>query len=310
MEYSMINRDPDAFQQPIPLEQIVAMCQHAFDHKRKINNIHELGGGGCNNTYRIDIEDLQPVILRVAPAYENAVKGQVAYLMRKEHFSQPFFVPIATLMPRTIMADFTHQTIERDYMFQTYMEGERWDAISSELTHEENSRLWRQRGEITRAIHSVRGKTFGSVYPDGPALTCSQATFGRLSHTINALEGQAHLDADDLKTALEIAETHREIFDEMQQPCLLHGDLWTVNVLVKREADGPRISAVLDADRTSWGDPMADWTIFLIKHHNYEWVLTFWEGYGGEPEITTRSRFRELVYRCSFLAEMRHEAWA
>src|SRR5689334_20666114 len=206
MEYSMIDRDLDAFQQPVPLEQIVAMCQRAFSYEREISSIHELGGGGCNNTYRIDIEDMQPVILRVAPAYEHAIKGQVAYLMRKEHFSQPFFVPIATLMPRTIMADFTHQIIERDYMFQTYMEGERWDAISSEFTHKENNQLWHQLGEITRAIHSVRGKAFGSVYPDGPALTCSQATFGWLSHTINMLERQAHIDADDLKTALEIAE--------------------------------------------------------------------------------------------------------
>jgi len=46
-------------------------------------------------------------------------------------------------------------------------------------------------------------------------------------------------------------------------PNLLHGDLWTFNLLVAHSNDRPAITGVLDTDRAWWGDPMADWIMFL-----------------------------------------------
>lgn len=82
--------------------------------------------------------------------------------MRNEHYFQPFFAPIATLMPKTLLLDFTHQLINRDYMFQTFMEGERWFDRVGELTQKENSTLWQQLGRIAKSIHSIKGEAFGS----------------------------------------------------------------------------------------------------------------------------------------------------
>ena len=43
--------------------------------------------------------------------------------MRNEHASIPYLAPIATLMPRTLMVDFTHEVIGRDFLFQAYLDG-------------------------------------------------------------------------------------------------------------------------------------------------------------------------------------------
>lgn len=68
--------------------------------------------------------------------------------MRSEHAMQPYFAPVAALMPKTVLVDFTHQLVDRDYMFQTFIEGERWDDLWDELTPEENNTLWDQFGSV------------------------------------------------------------------------------------------------------------------------------------------------------------------
>jgi hypothetical protein len=62
MEYTINHRDPQAFQQAVPLAHIKAMCARAA--------------------------------------------------------MQPLLAPIAPLLPTILMADFIHQILDRDYMFQ------------------------------------------------------------------------------------------------------------------------------------------------------------------------------------------------
>lgn len=91
------------------------------------------------------------------------------------------------------------------------------------------------------------------------------------------------------------------LLDEIQTPHLLHGDLWTVNLLVERGARAPVITGVLDFDRAWWGDPSADWIMFLLAIRQddpqfQKQSSAFYAGYGstirGESE-----RFRQLVYK-------------
>src|SRR5215470_13620460 len=162
MKYTFIERPPDTHQQPLSHEQISTMCERAFGSRKDPEEVQELDGGEYNNTYLITFTDSQQVILRVAPALAGPFIGRGTGLMRNEHYFQPFLAPIAPLMPKTLLWDFTHQLIERDYMFQTFMEGERWFDRAGELTQKENTTLWRQLGHIARSIHSIQGEAFGS----------------------------------------------------------------------------------------------------------------------------------------------------
>jgi aminoglycoside phosphotransferase (APT) family kinase protein len=276
-------------------DQITAMCQRALGHKIQIASIDELRGGTFNTAYLITLADQSKVILRAAPTQSPVAAWEDAFLMRSEHAMQPFFAPIAALMPKTLLVDFTHQLIERDYMLQTYIEGERWDDAWDELAPDENNALWSQFGSIMRQIHDVPGDAFGLPRSGFQFRSWSETVIDRMARTVRAAR-DLRLEAADLARILEMIRAHPEPLDEIRVPRLLHGDLWLFNLLIDRGDDGPSIAGVLDADRAWWGDPMADWTMFILAHadpeagHDY-----FWRAY-GQPEDTPGARFQKTVY--------------
>lgn len=304
MEYTTIERSLDAFQQPVAREHLVAMCRRAFGEEKQIESARELDGGLYNNTYLVHIAGMPPVILRVAPRLDRQFRSE-RNLMRNEYMSFPFLAPIAPFLPSILAADFTHQILDRDSLFQTYMEGEQWAQVMDALTSEEKRALWRQLGDITRKIHSVRGEHFGNRILSPSFSSWSQSVVAWLTHIIHDLE-DAQLDAADIRNILDIAQAHQESLDEITQPQLLHGDLWTVNILVKRDEGSPRIVAVLDSDRASWGDPLADWTMFLLQRNAGTEVDAFWETY-DRPEKSRAAQFRALVYQGAFIGGARLE---
>lgn len=298
VEYTSVQRDPRAFQQPVTLEQIAAMCERAFGPGMSIDSVKELEGGQFNNTYRVSLLNRPPVILRVAPSPARCIFWHEQDLMRRELAIQPLLMrtPLAPLLPRTIMADFTHQLIDRDYLFQTWMPGSAWEELSNALTVEEHASLWRQFGRLVRSISSVQGTSFGLV-KGGPRFPrWSLAIIDWLERTL--LDAQnVSLDTELLRRLIVLVRSNTPFLDEITRPRLLHGDLWWFNLLIRRQEDTPRIVALLDADRGSWGDPLADWTFFLLPRRASPQEQTlFWETY-GRPAAGAGAWFRTCVYK-------------
>jgi aminoglycoside phosphotransferase (APT) family kinase protein len=277
--------------------QILAMCQRAFGLSARVTSARELGGGTFNTTFLISLNG-QQVILRIAPPPSADLLWNEQWLMRREQHIQPFFAAIAPLMPRTLLVDFTHQLIDRDYILQTYMPGERWDEIAEQFTVDEALRLWEQFGSITKTIHSTIGTTFGGPYPAPEFSTWSQTILYRLECATQAMT-EAQLDTTDIRSVLAIVRSQTARLDAIEQPRLLHGDLWLFNILVTCDVDGPTITGVLDADRAWWGDSLADWTMFVLAMaaapETHQFHARFWQAY-REPERTPETAFRQAVY--------------
>ena len=276
-------------------DQITAMCQRGFGNQLQLESALELGGGTFNTAYLITFANQEKVILRVAPPQTAELAWEDAFLMRSEHAMQPYFAPIAALMPKTLLIDFTHQLIDRDYMFQTFIEGQRWDNAWDELTSKENKLLWAEFGGIMRKIHDVRGEAFGLPRPGFQFGRWSEAVLDRMERTYRSAKS-LQLNTTDLRQVIELIRARPEPLDEIQVPRLLHGDLWLFNMLIRREANTSAIVGVLDADRSWWGDPMADWTMFIFAHAEPEEGHShFWQAY-GRPEETSAARVRKTVY--------------
>ena len=281
-------------------EQIRAICRRGLGSAIAIESLRELGGGTLNEAYLVELAGGTRVILRAAPPPTADTYWDDVALMRRELQILPFFASIAALMPRVLMADFTHQLVERDYVLQTYVAGERWSDIEEQLTPAENAILWRQCGEIVRRIHDTAGDAFGHPYPLRQFTSWSEALFDRLARIGESMAAR-QLEVSAFSTILAVARANASRFDEIRTPRLLHGDLWTYNLLVTRGSDGPWISGVLDADRAWWGDPPADWIMFLwaVRRDEPEWqerLSAFDDGYGA-PERDEGTRFRQEVYR-------------
>lgn len=290
MQYIPVARDPHHFQQAPTPDQLIAMCHTAFGPDVTIERIVELGAGFFNNTFTVEIADMPKLILRVAPAPAAHVYPNEKLLMRREYNVGPFLAPVCPVAPRTIMADFTHQVIDRDYMFQSFLEGEVWGAVHGEMSDAEKDAVRRQLGAIARRINSVEGETFGFPHPDPGFARWSDFLVHFLSTMCSEVEALGFEAGNGLRL-LRWLEANRPLFDQIRRPVLLHGDMWPQNILIRRTDATPEITGLLDAERALWGDPLFEWTYNLGTVHP-----AFWEGYGPRDEGPDAQR-RALAYK-------------
>lgn len=303
MDFRPIERAADAFQQSVTPEEIEAMCRRAFGSRVQVASAVELGNGMYNNTYRVQIDEDRPVILRVAPAPARQYRIE-RHLMRNEYASVPYLAPIAAMIPRTLGVDFTHEIIDRDYLWQSLLDGVEGPEGIGNYPRPQWTSFFRQMGEIARSIHSVQGDRFGPVA--GPGFdTWSEAVLAFLADLAADLD-DVGLDSADVREVAAAVEKDRAVLDEITEPRLLHGDLWTVNVMMEPGAPEPAISGVFDNDRTSWGDPASDWTIFMARKKPGTERDAFWESY-GEPSTAPNAVRRSLFYRAKHIGAIRLE---
>jgi aminoglycoside phosphotransferase (APT) family kinase protein len=211
VEFRPIERTSDAFQQSVTADQIEAMCQRAFGAGVPVKSVVELDGGMYNNTYRVDVGKDCPVILRVAPEPARQYRIEQS-LMRKEYASVPFIAP---MMPRMLAADFTHEIIDRDYVFQTMLDGVPGPEGIGQYPRSQWTSFFRQMGEIARSIHAVRGERFGPV--TGPAFdTWGEAVIAFFADLATDLD-DAGLGSTDVREVAAAADKHRAILDELRR---------------------------------------------------------------------------------------------
>jgi aminoglycoside phosphotransferase (APT) family kinase protein len=303
MEFRPIERADDAFQQSVTADKVAAMCRRAFGPNVRVRSAVELGNGMYNNTYRVDIGQDRPVILRVAPEPEHQYRIERG-LMRNEYASVPYLAPIAPMIPRTLAADFTHEIIGRDYLFQTMLDGVSGPEGIGRYPRAAWTSFFRQMGTIARGVHAVRGQRFGPVTGLGFG-TWGEAVTAFFADLAADLD-DAGLDSSDVREMMAVAEKYQPVLNEVTEPRLLHGDLWTVNVMMASDAPEPTITGVFDNDRTSWGDPESDWTIFMAAKKPGTERDAFWETYGPRPSTPSAAR-RSLIYLAKHIGAIRLE---
>jgi hypothetical protein len=90
--------------------------------------------------------------------------------------------------------------------------------------------FFRQMGAVARSVHDVRGPHSGPV--SGPGYgTWSEAVIASLEEIAADLDSVG-LDAADIRKAAAVAAHGSAVLDEVTEPRLLTGDLWTVNALM------------------------------------------------------------------------------
>jgi aminoglycoside phosphotransferase (APT) family kinase protein len=300
MELRALAREAGAFQRGLAVGEIEAICRRAFGSGVVAVRAVELGLGGYNSVYRVELGGWDaPVVLRAAP--EEAVQfGSELQLMRNEYASVPWLAVVAPLMPQVLAVDWSHDVIDRDWMIQTCLPGIPAPEHLGHYPRSGRTTFFRQLGAITRTIHDVRGPHFGRVA--GPSYTSwSDAVIASFTQIADDLE-QAGLDGADVRRAAELAAQGRATLDEVREPRLLTGDLWTVNCLLDADAPEPLISGVLDFDRTEFGDPAADWTIRMAQARDDE-RESFWQSYGALDQTLWRAK----IYEARHLAALRLE---
>ncbi len=296
MEYHAIKRETDSFQQPLPQEAIKEMCRIGLGEIEP-NRITELSSGLYNNTYIIEFGNADKVILRVAPIGTAKVYTHEIQLMRREYNIQPYLAPVSDLIPKVLFADFTGNIINRDYMFQSFLEGELWDAVKDSLTATENDFIWSQVGQISQKISMAQNDKFGFPAPKKQFNKWGSFIHDFLDGMIADLAGFGLTLIPEIEVLREHVAGFQNVLNEIKTPHLIHGDLWPKNILISRKDGEINVTGVLDSERAYFGDLTSEWI-----HHVLDTPASFWKSYQLPPDDHWAA-IRKRIYRGVYLTQ-------
>lgn len=214
-------------------------------------------------------------------------------LMRNEYAAVPYFAPIGELLPCIHFADFTHQLIGRDYLFESLLPGVPAPEGMARYPRPQWSSMFRHIGELMRRIHVVTGPAFGPIA--GPHYSRWSEALAAYFGTAAADVRDAGCDPGDVFALADAVVRFRDVIDEIAHPQLLHGDGWTANFLVDPDTADLALTGICDWDRAEWGDPLADWAIQRALLRPGSERETFWDGY-GRPR-SDAAGIRQHIYR-------------
>jgi len=303
VEFECVPRDRRSFQRPLTAMQVEAMCGRLLGSEVVPVRAVENEFGTYNSTYRVEFAESEPVFLRVAPSEDLQLRSE-RHFMRNEHAGFPYLAPIAGMLPRYLGADFTHAIVDRDYVVQSELPGRPAPLGLADFPRDEWEPFFRDMGTIAKAIHEVRGERFGPLV--GQSFDTWGGAFLASLDEIAADHVRLGLESQDVGVLSDAVIHNLELLNQVAEPRLLHGDLWTVNVTIANDLPRPRIVGVCDWDRISWGDPLADWTIRMAKRRQGTERDAFWEAYGS-PDATPEAAVRALIYEARHVLTSRIE---
>ena len=208
-------------------ERIVAEGVEAHLGER-LKSSRPMGGGCIGEVYRVELEDGTPLVAKVDRGGGSHLDRE-AYMLRYLREESDLPVPEVYHGSETLL-------------LMEFVEGS--SRFSEQAEH--------HAAELLAALHGITADTYGherdtligSLNQPNPRTDNWVEFFGehRLLYLANVAHRSGRLPADDLRRVERLAGRLDELVGEPNPPALIHGDVWSANVLAK----GDRIAVFLD----------------------------------------------------------------
>lgn len=280
---------------PIKYTTIELLIRKGLGSGAKVINAKPIRGGLFNTSYKVELADQRAVVLRIAPPEDKKLLGVEKQLLKREVYINQCLKGTEIPVPKLLFSDFTGKLIDRDYAICEFKEGYTLYYQQKHLHKNDIERIYRELGEYARRIHSLENQERWFGYPPPFARHKKWSDF--IAQYVLSLEedlqGHPYLCLPKEYSLSNIAKKLAPRLDKVKIPRLIHGDLWLRNILVEKQQGRYQISAILDWDRSLWGDPYFEWILYGTNPNP-----SFWKAYGQTmPVVTDTSYVRVLLYK-------------
>ena len=229
------------------------------------DRIRRVQGGTVNSAFKVDQGSDGTFVLRISPSDAEAEAGPSwfnSHGLRREQTTIGLLSDIAYLLPRTIHFDESRQHIDRDWVLQTWVEGEAWAKISPTLTAAENLQLWRDMGQITRQMHAIVRDEFGP--PEAGLGYTTWSDLIRWDVTGFVVDAQRYgIQLAPFNRLQDLVDWAAPILNRVTEARLIHSDLNQRHIFISRDDDDrPRITGLIDFEFARFADPYSE-SIFV-----------------------------------------------
>ena len=259
-----------------------------------------LTGGTFNAVHLVGLADGSRLVVKIPPGpqtpllrYEQGILGTEALYYRLAGQCPEVTVPAVVAVDTTVAPG--------GYLVMTECPGRPWPELDPQPRGAARDELRAELGGQVARLHTITGTGFG--YPSesvGPLRENWRAAFLDMVQAVLAdAETFAVTLPRPIADVLEWFDARAAALDEVTTPVLVHFDLWDGNILVEPSSAGHRISALIDAERAFWGDPLAEF-VSLALYGDIERDTAFLDGYrgaGGAVTFDVAARQRLSLYR-------------
>lgn len=250
-------------------------------------------GGLFNTTYLVETEKYGPAVLRVGPVNRHLLMPFEHRLMEAEEYVYGLCAKHGVPASEILAVDTSKRLIDRDVMFVRYIPSKPMSEMV--LEPQDQARICRDIGAATAKLHGIKAPRFGRIaeVKDGGGFPLwSEALLHELHEWEQVGVPAGLFEETEHVQIRRLFQKAVPYLDEVKEPCLVHADLWTGNILIRTDTAKPQFAAIIDADRALWGDP--DFEFSSIR-----WTYTeesFWEGYGRTLSQAPADQVRRGIY--------------
>ena len=289
----MINRKSSLFQELTEQELKAILTESLGPGEMEPPRLLE--GGLLNTTYLVSRTDPPgKYVLRMGPVNRHLVLPYERKLMQAEQETCRLLALHGIPTSRVVACDISRRVIDRDYMLVEYIPSV--PILDDSVPEGEKDHLYEQVGRYAAKMHEITGPEFGRLadVADGKGYS---TWYGFLQAETDQLEQASQpyglFPEGETRQMMEILGKYRALWEEVQQPCFVHMDLWDGNLLVqpRPDGDGFQLAAVIDGDRALYGDPDYDFLSLYISRE------AFFRGAGWEKPDPGNLSNKAMIYQ-------------